>query len=256
MCQDLAKFPYIMQLKPSVNNSYFFNNSKYFSYFYSTKLAVSLCLFMHYSIVTFMREFSNCLSYHLNVLFFIDHTIWIEEVETGEKLSKIFQVKMMILLLYLGIYLTIVFLCLPIHLHLVDALIEGSIDIDKNITIYLDLLLVTVINNATTEIISSIENMVAVLDYDAELTVYNRSEYLTALIQTDGVCYFTKDVFGNIAFKSGELCGYSLGLNDRILQCYADDEITMKGNLNNWCNHFLFNYCIKSFFFKLLLNIY
>lgn len=59
------------------------------------------------------------------------------------------------------------------------------------------------------------------LDFDAEVSIYDRTEHVTALIQTPGVN-------GKMAFRGGQSCGYALICKDRVLVCYADNEDTFR----------------------------
>ncbi|XGW32944.1 hypothetical protein V3C99_017450 [Haemonchus contortus] len=72
----------------------------------------------------------------------------------------------------------------------------------------------------TTEPIEK-ENLLPILDYDAEASIYDRTEHVTALVHTPGVV-------GKMALRGGQVCGYALVCKNRILLCYADDEDSFK----------------------------
>ncbi|KAK6766967.1 hypothetical protein RB195_026311 [Necator americanus] len=61
------------------------------------------------------------------------------------------------------------------------------------------------------------ENILPVLDYDGEVSIYDRTEHVTALLHTPGIS-------GNVALRDGQPCGYTLACKNRILLCYADNE--------------------------------
>ncbi|KAK5965598.1 hypothetical protein GCK32_004423 [Trichostrongylus colubriformis] len=151
----------------------------------------------------------------------------------------------------------------PTILHLFDALVENTVgktnlDLTKNVTI--DLLihddkrkeeiteqwrdisgfvvadkhrfeevevsrsyLLSLANEESTIETEPIDksNLLPVLDYDAEASIYDRTEHVTALIHTPGV-------IGRTALRNGQVCGYALACNNRILLCYADDEEAFK----------------------------
>ncbi|KAK6060413.1 hypothetical protein COOONC_01927 [Cooperia oncophora] len=64
-------------------------------------------------------------------------------------------------------------------------------------------------------------DLLPVLDYDAETSIYDRTEHVTALVHTPGVV-------GKVALRAGVVCGYALACKNRILACYADDEESFK----------------------------
>uniref|UniRef100_A0A0K0D6K8 Acetyltransf_18 domain-containing protein n=1 Tax=Angiostrongylus cantonensis TaxID=6313 RepID=A0A0K0D6K8_ANGCA len=95
---------------------------------------------------------------------------------------------------------------------------------------------------ASTIVIVSITkgNLVSVLDYDADLSIYDRSEHVTALIQTPGIT-------GMLALDEGQPCGYALLCKNRVLLLYANNEEIFKQLLsgiakdivNDQCKMFL-----------------
>ncbi|KAE9412960.1 hypothetical protein Angca_000189, partial [Angiostrongylus cantonensis] len=116
--------------------------------------------------------------------------------------------------------------------HLIDVLSHCSVgrtnmDLSKNMTI--DLLnvdrsnLLSLSDPASTIVIVSITkgNLVSVLDYDADLSIYDRSEHVTALIQTPGIT-------GMLALDEGQPCGYALLCKNRVLLLYANNEEIFK----------------------------
>lgn len=80
------------------------------------------------------------------------------------------------------------------------------------------------LGDATSSIITvdiTKKNQLLVLDYDAEVSIYDRSEHVTALIQTPGIT-------GKLALNEGQPCGYALLCKNRILLSYANNEETFK----------------------------
>ncbi|KJH41167.1 hypothetical protein DICVIV_12861 [Dictyocaulus viviparus] len=80
------------------------------------------------------------------------------------------------------------------------------------------------------------ENLLSVLDYDAKVSVYDRSEHVSALIQTPGIS-------GKLASKDGQPCGYTLVCKDRILLSYADNEETFKQLLTYAAKDITYSQC-------------
>ncbi|WKY14951.1 hypothetical protein Q1695_000457 [Nippostrongylus brasiliensis] len=60
-------------------------------------------------------------------------------------------------------------------------------------------------------------NLLSLLDYDSEMSIYDRTEHVTALINTP-------EVNGMLAMRSAQVSGYVLTCKNRILACYANDE--------------------------------
>ncbi|VDK75661.1 unnamed protein product [Cylicostephanus goldi] len=65
------------------------------------------------------------------------------------------------------------------------------------------------------------ENLLPVLDYDGEISIYDRTEHVTALLRTPGIN-------GNVALRDGQPCGYALSCKNRVLLCYAENEEVFK----------------------------
>ncbi|VDM79363.1 unnamed protein product [Strongylus vulgaris] len=180
-------------------------------------------------------------------------TIWIEEVPTEKKESRVYRVE----------FGTGPLSKEPTLLHLVDALVESSVgkinlDLNKNLTIDLfegkeknseefvaqwrDISGFVVSDKFRFEevlidrsyliglkqvesaiIIENIdkENLLPVLDYDGEVSIYDRTEHVTALLRTPGIN-------GYVALRDGQPCGYALACKNRILLCYAENEEVFK----------------------------
>ncbi|ETN84740.1 hypothetical protein NECAME_06704 [Necator americanus] len=116
----------------------------------------------------------------------------------------------------------------PTLLHLVDALVDcsvGKINLDLNKNLTVDLLEGNESRLANLKPFESSivieradnENILPVLDYDGEVSIYDRTEHVTALLHTPGIS-------GNVALRDGQPCGYTLACKNRILLCYADNE--------------------------------
>lgn len=60
-------------------------------------------------------------------------------------------------------------------------------------------------------------NHMSVTDYDATTSLYNREDYIEFLLKI-------KELKGVIALEMSEPVGYALALNNRIMQCYAENE--------------------------------
>ncbi|CAD6185170.1 unnamed protein product [Caenorhabditis auriculariae] len=194
-----------------------------------------------------------------------DDSICVKEVESDGKLNSLYQVtKREPMPDYSGETLFEQVFAnrdnKPVHLHLLDSLIEASIgaqemDVCKNLTVDIvtndektkanlaswrdtvgfvvsDRYLYEGITVNRFELLAlakddsqvNIEDLNAektfpILDYDAELTIFDRADYLTALLQT-------AEVKGKVAMSNGLVNGYVLTLRDRILQCYGEDEET------------------------------
>ncbi|KHJ99938.1 hypothetical protein OESDEN_00001, partial [Oesophagostomum dentatum] len=65
------------------------------------------------------------------------------------------------------------------------------------------------------------ENLLPVLDYDGEVSIYDRTEHVTALLRTPGVS-------GSVALRDGQTCGYALSCKNRVLLCYAESDEVFK----------------------------
>lgn len=145
----------------------------------------------------------------------------------------------------------------PVHLHMLDILINNSVglvnmDISKNITVdfekysnfaswrdtvgfvvgdknlferitvnRFELLSFASDNSDVTVEDVNVEKLGQVLDYDSEISIYDREEFLTALLKTGGVS-------AKIAKENGQVTGYIVNTNDNILQCYGENEKTQK----------------------------
>ncbi|VDL70642.1 unnamed protein product [Nippostrongylus brasiliensis] len=161
-------------------------------------------------------------------------SIWIEEIPSSRKETRMYRVTKMIPEILDRTAPTLfetVFAdndCKPTILHLVDALIDCSVgkanvDLGKNITIdlfegngsYL-LGLADETEAIRTEAIDK-NNLLSLLDYDSEMSIYDRTEHVTALINTP-------EVNGMLAMRSAQVSGYVLTCKNRILACYANDE--------------------------------
>ncbi|PIC16406.1 hypothetical protein B9Z55_023020 [Caenorhabditis nigoni] len=141
----------------------------------------------------------------------------------------------------------------PVHLHLLDLLINKSVglvdmDISKNITVdfekysnfaswrdtvgfvvgdkhlferitvnRFELLSFATDNSEVVVEDVNPEKISDVLDYDAEVSIYNREDFLTALLKTGGVS-------AKVAKENGQITGYIVNTKDNILQCYGENE--------------------------------
>ncbi|VDM52074.1 unnamed protein product [Angiostrongylus costaricensis] len=79
-------------------------------------------------------------------------------------------------------------------------------------------------------------NLVSVLDYDADLSIYDRSEHVTALIQTPGIT-------GMLALDEGRPCGYALLCKNRVLLLYANNEEIFKQLLSGIAKDIVSDQC-------------
>lgn len=80
------------------------------------------------------------------------------------------------------------------------------------------------------------ENQLLVLDYDAGISIYDRSEHVTALIHTPGIT-------GKLALNEGQPCGYALLRNNRILLSYANNEEAFKQLLSEVAKDLVSSQC-------------
>ncbi|KAJ1371529.1 hypothetical protein KIN20_033495 [Parelaphostrongylus tenuis] len=80
------------------------------------------------------------------------------------------------------------------------------------------------------------DNQLFVLDYDAGISIYDRSEHVTALIQTPGIT-------GKLALNGGQPCGYALLCNNRILLSYANNEEAFKQLLSEAAKDIVSSQC-------------
>ncbi|EYC18342.1 hypothetical protein Y032_0028g1804 [Ancylostoma ceylanicum] len=198
-----------------------------------------------------------------------NHTIWIEEVPSEKKESRVYRITRSVPQIVDRTAPTMFETVFADHngrptlLHLVDALVDSSVgkinlDLNKNLTI--DLFegkertseeLVSQWRDISGFVVSdrfrfeevlidrsyltslkqpgsavSIEkidkdNLLPVLDYDGEVSIYDRTEHVTALLHTPGIS-------GNVALRDGQPCGYALACKNRILLCYAESDEVFK----------------------------
>ncbi|CAL2049578.1 unnamed protein product [Caenorhabditis brenneri] len=145
----------------------------------------------------------------------------------------------------------------PVHLHLLDILINKSVglvdmDISKNITVdfekysnfsswrdtvgfvvgdkhlferitvnRFELLSFASDNSDVTVEDVNVEKLTDVLDYDSNVSIYDREDFLTALLKTGGVS-------AKVAKENGQVTGYIVNTKDNILQCYGENEKAQK----------------------------
>ncbi|CAI2356686.1 unnamed protein product [Caenorhabditis sp. 36 PRJEB53466] len=141
----------------------------------------------------------------------------------------------------------------PVHLHLLDVLINNSVgligmDVSKNITVDFEKfsnfaswrdtvgfvvgdkhlferitvnrfeLLSLESDNSNVDVEDvRVEKLTDVLDYDAEVSIFDREDFLTSLLKTGGVS-------AKVAKVQGQVVGYVVNTKDNILQCYGDEE--------------------------------
>lgn len=67
----------------------------------------------------------------------------------------------------------------------------------------------------------NVEKMTDVLDYDAEVSIFDREDFLNALLKTGGVS-------AKVAKVQGQVTGYIVNTKDSILQCYGENETAQK----------------------------
>lgn len=189
-------------------------------------------------------------------------SLWVEKVPSDDKFNSIMKItKEVPLIDYSGETLFEQTFAnkqeKPAILHIVDALISNTIgcdgmDISKNVTVDVEsneevaqwrdtigtvvsdkvlfeklsvnrFELLALASDITIEELNE-NNKIAVLDYDSELTTYDREEYLQALFGISGVK-------GKVAMSNGLANGYILTMDNRILQCYGEDEATQRALL-------------------------
>uniref|UniRef100_A0A8R1I076 DUF7596 domain-containing protein n=1 Tax=Caenorhabditis japonica TaxID=281687 RepID=A0A8R1I076_CAEJA len=145
----------------------------------------------------------------------------------------------------------------PAHLHLLDILINNSVglvdmDVSKNITVDLeensnlaswrdtvgfvvgDKLIFERITVNRFELLSlesdksdvtvedvNVDKLHDVFDYENEVSIFDREDFLTALLKTGGVS-------AKVAKTGGQVTGYIVNTNNNILQCYGENEQTQK----------------------------
>ncbi|CAJ0609325.1 unnamed protein product [Cylicocyclus nassatus] len=80
------------------------------------------------------------------------------------------------------------------------------------------------------------ENLLPVLDYDGEISIYDRTEHVTALLRTPGIN-------GNVALRDGQPCGYALSCKNRVLLCYAENEEVFKQLISTLAEDMKYSQC-------------
>ncbi|CAI5455572.1 unnamed protein product [Caenorhabditis angaria] len=187
---------------------------------------------------------------------YADKSVWVEKVENGEKLHHVFKItKSVPLIDYSGeTHFEQTFGNRdekPVHLHVLDSLIDNtvgleSLDVMKNVTVDFEnnsnldswrdtvgfvvsdkfcyekitvnrFELLSLADSESNVAVENVEKLETILDYDGEVSMFQRDEFLTTLYSTSGISCKVARIEGNVV-------GYIANTSSNILQCYGETE--------------------------------